>query len=121
MARCCGRCPGRIEELGVTHEGIEHVAGLAPRYLTKVCGSAPIKKLSVFTALCIIQTLGLTLILNEDPELTEKMKQRLSARRISRTPALARTQRTIELTPDFLKYRARRGGQARAKLPNLQR
>lgn len=48
----------RIAELGTTHNSIEETRGLQLGYLTKVISDPPPKRVGLFVAFLILQTLG---------------------------------------------------------------
>jgi hypothetical protein len=108
----------RIEQLDVSWETVEDIAGLQMGYLSKCLGTPPLKRASPFTIFLIASALGLRLSLTQDPAATEKLKGRW----IKRNPRMIRsavgTPKVIELTPDHMRRIGRMGGRARAALPN---
>jgi hypothetical protein len=62
----------RVEELGLSHETVEHLAGLQSGYLSKVIADPPPERMSPFTQFLILGAVGLRVKLEEDPQLIEK-------------------------------------------------
>jgi hypothetical protein len=107
----------RIDELEITHEVAEEIAGLQRGYLTKILGNPPAKRVQLFLACLLIEALGLEIRLYGRPDTIEKFKHRYEKRTLTRK---VRAQAgIIELLPDARTSRARLGGLARARLPNL--
>ena len=101
----------RVEELGLTLEAVENIAGLQAGYGSKILSTPPRKRMNAFTWFLLIQALGLRMVLEEDPELVERMRGRWTKRH-NRKPVLAAA-RIIQLTPDYRRRVARLGGFAR--------
>jgi hypothetical protein len=108
----------RIAELDISYETVEAIAGLQGGYLAKIIGSPPMKRVQLWTAFLLIEALGLRVKLEEDPELTEKLRHRYVKRKLTKK-VCAQAGRIIELPPDVRVSRARLGGLARARLSNL--
>jgi hypothetical protein len=53
--------------LGLTRGGVEELAGLQPNYCTKVILPNPMKKMSLWTAFLLLETLSLNLTVTENP------------------------------------------------------
>jgi hypothetical protein len=106
----------RIEQLETTHATIEAVSGLQSGYLSKITSDPPPKRMSMWTALLLLESLGLQVSLSIAPDFTERFAHRLERRKLVRTKA--RKARTSS-SPDFLRWRSKLGGNARAMLPDL--
>lgn len=106
----------RIEELNLSHETVEHLAGLQSGYLSKVIADPPPKRMSPFTQFLILQALGLRVRLEEDPELIEKIRGRWSKRKLRKSMRTAVSMdRVIHLPPDFMRRISRMGCEARMR------
>jgi hypothetical protein len=106
----------RIEELELSHETVEYLAGLQSGYLSKVIADPPPKRTSPFTQFLILQALGLRVKLEEDPQLIEKIRQRWSKRKLRKSMRTAVSiDRVIELPPDFMRRISRMGCEARMR------
>jgi hypothetical protein len=107
----------RIDALGTTFEAVDDRAGLQSNYCAKILGPTPLRRASPFTLFLLLEALGVELHLHETPgfnsDRLDPRKARKPVRRQARIPGI------IELTPDFRRWRARAGGEARARLPNL--
>jgi hypothetical protein len=107
----------RIDELELSYETVEAISGLQAGYLAKIIGNPPAKRVQLFTAFLLTEALGLEVRLYQRPDIVEKFKDRYVKRRL---PKKVRAQAgIIELPPDVRVSRARLGGLARARLPNL--
>jgi hypothetical protein len=106
----------RIEELDLSHETVEHLAGLRSGYLSKVIADPPPKRMSPFTQFLILQALGLRVKLEEDQQLIEKLKGRWSKRKLRKSMHTAVSMdRVIHLPPDFMRRISRMGCEARMR------
>ena len=108
----------RVEELNVSHEVVEAIAGLQSGYLSKVLADPPPKRMGPFTWFLILGALGLDVQLAENQQAMERLRPRLEKRKLVRKRIRAK-EGIIELTPDFRHRRSQLGGLARAKLPNI--
>jgi hypothetical protein len=114
----------RIEELGLSHETVEYLAGLQSGYLSKVIANPPPKRMSPFTQFLILQALGLDMQLVESPQLIEKLKGRWTKRKLTRPKKKILAESTlikVEIPIDTLRRRARAGGYARAQYLSRER
>ena len=68
------RC--RVVEVNTTFAGVDLLAGLPENYAAKLLAGAPIKGLSVFTLMCLINALALKLRLDPDDKVLAKLKRR---------------------------------------------
>jgi hypothetical protein len=106
----------RIEQLGLSHETVEHLAGLQSGYLSKVIADPPPKRMSPFTQFLILQALGLRVKLEEDQQLIEKIRGRWSKRKLRKSMRTAVSMdRVIHLPPDFMRRISRMGCEARMR------
>jgi hypothetical protein len=104
----------RIEELELSHETVEFLAGLQSGYLTKVIADPPPKRMSPFTQFLILQAFGLNVQLVENPQLIEKLKGRWTTRKLRKSMRTAVSiDRVIHLPPDFMRRISRMGCEAR--------
>jgi hypothetical protein len=102
----------RLDELQLTHETVDQLAGFSSGYAGKLLSDPPTKRMGHFSLFLILQTLGLDMVLVENPDALETLMK----------PALKRRQRWIHkaprivvLTPDMLRANGIKGGHARAK------
>jgi hypothetical protein len=105
----------RIAELNTTHAAVENASGAQLGYISKCVGDDPPKRISLWLALLLLQTLGLEITLTPAPGF-ERFAYRLEPRKNARKEARKARK---DLPPDFLRRRARLGGLARARLANL--
>jgi hypothetical protein len=95
------RVSGRLQELEISREGIDEIAGWADGYASKLLAGAAAKRRKIIGPLSLglmLGTLGLKMILVEDPESTARTLKR-------RTPVDHRQQRfgnVSRLTPKLL-------------------
>jgi hypothetical protein len=113
----------RIQELGLSYEVVNDLAGLQENYLTKVISNPPPKRMSPFTQFLILQALGLRIKQEEDPELIEKLRGRWTKRKLTKTKKIlpADSMHKMEIPIDTLRRRARAGGYARARCVSSER
>jgi hypothetical protein len=102
----------RLDELQLTHEIIDHLTGFQNGYSSKLLADPPQRRLGHFSLFVLLQTLGLDMVLVENPQALEGLKN----------PALRRRQawvlkapRIVVLTPDFLRMIGTKGGRARVQ------
>jgi hypothetical protein len=74
----------RIDELGITHQTLEAISGVTDGYISKVVGSPPQKRISIYTVLLLIEALGLEVRLFERPDLVERYRHRYVKRKLAR-------------------------------------
>jgi hypothetical protein len=74
----------RIDQLKITHEVLEELAGLPRGYGSKVWSDTPPKRISVHTLFWVLQSLGLKMRLEVDPALVEKLQHRWVKRKMAR-------------------------------------
>jgi hypothetical protein len=104
---------GRMRELGVTNETIDAITGLPSGYVGKLVGEGRIKNLGPMSFGVMLQSLGLKLIVVEDPKTTAKMRPRWMQReKALPLLAMARTRRATWL---FTSRSGRKAARARAK------
>jgi hypothetical protein len=104
----------RIAELDVSYETVEYLSGIQSGYLSKITAEPPPKRVCPFTWFVVLRALGLRVRLEEDSDLVEKLRPRWTKRKLTKKAKLAAPS-IIELTPDFMRSIARRGGYARAQ------
>jgi hypothetical protein len=68
----------------LSHEVVEALAGIPQGYISKILGTPPMKRVQLFTAFLLIQSLGLRVILEEDQDLAERLKHRWVKRKLAR-------------------------------------
>jgi hypothetical protein len=70
------RCRARRDELGITHETIDDIAGWAAGYGGKILAPNPIKNLGWMSLGSLLGTIGTMLIMVEDPEQIRRVQDR---------------------------------------------
>jgi hypothetical protein len=99
----------RVNELDVCGERFDEFAGLPKGYLSKLIGARPIRRMAMTSMQPVLAGLGLKGQFVEDPQGTERLKNRLSRRNGS----YVRAAPSIVLTVRFFKRIGRKGAQAR--------
>jgi hypothetical protein len=102
----------RVDELQITHEIIDHRSGFQSGYSSKLLSDPPQRRLGHFSLFVLLQTLGLDMVLVENPQALENLKNPMHKRRqawMLRAPSI------VHLTPDFLRLIGTKGGRARAQ------
>jgi hypothetical protein len=107
----------RIEELNISYETLEALAGIQSGYASKFLASPPPKRVTAFTWFLVLQALGMEMQLAENPQLAEKLRERRAKKKLTKKAKglPAGSTYKYELTPDLMRRRARMGGYARAK------
>jgi hypothetical protein len=109
----------RVHELQLTHEVVDHLAGFPLGYASKLLANPPTKRLGHFSLFCLLQTLGLDIVLVENPLALEALRNPQHLRRqrlVLRRPSI------VILTPDFLRANGTKGARVRnANLSPSQR
>ena len=100
----------RITQLELSHEVLDYAAGLPLGYSGKLLANPPVKRMGHFTLFLILQTLGLDIVLVENPEALESLKNRHFHRR---RPFMLRQPRITVFTPDFRRVNGSKGARAR--------
>jgi hypothetical protein len=100
----------RVAELELSHEIVDHLAGFQSGYCSKLLSDPPIRRLGNLSLFLLLQSLGLDLVLIENPQALESLKNPLHLRR-RRT--ILRAPRIVHLTPDFLRMIGAAGARAR--------
>lgn len=107
----------RVEELGLTREALDDVAGFQTGYSGKLLGLAHVRMLGRMSFGTILQALGLMLIVVEDPEALAKLNARGQKRKRPAVDASTRSISPIERVKmglfDDLMKRARDGRQVK--------
>jgi hypothetical protein len=77
----------RRDELGITHETIDEIAGLPSGYCSKLLAPEPMKGLGPISIPAILGALGVALVLVEDTAQVERVSPRWTKRkRLQRKP-----------------------------------
>ena len=109
----------RVTELQICGERFDEFAGLPRGYLSKLVGAHPTRKLGMQSFAPVLCGLGLRLLVIEDHEATERLRNRLPPRNGSYVRSAAWQ---VTLTRRFLQKIGRLGGKANmAKLTPKQR
>src|SRR5262249_37143995 len=66
----------RVAEVNTTFAGLDLLAGLPQNYASKLLAPEPIRGMSAFTLMCLVNALGLRLLLAPDADALAKLKQR---------------------------------------------
>lgn len=115
----------RVAELEITHETLDHVAGLQPGYASKLLCEPPMRRMGPLTLFLVLDALGMSIMITTDPVSFDRVRSRLTKRRTPRRRLLSSGKQgpvIIYLERDFLRQIASKGGLARtAKLGSLQR
>jgi hypothetical protein len=102
----------RLDELQITHETVDHLSGFASGYASKLLSDPPTKRLGHFSLFVLLQTLGLDIVLVENPEALEALRNPMHRRR--QAFVLKRPGHLI-FSADFLRRNGSKGGNARAR------
>jgi len=102
----------RVAELQTTHASVEAVSGIQSGYLSKVTSDPPSKRIGLYMAFILLESLGLRLSVSIDPT-TSRLAHRFEKRRLFRQARSERARK--DLPPDFLVHRSKKGGIARAQ------
>jgi hypothetical protein len=102
----------RLDELQVTHETVDHLAGFQSGYCGKLLADPPIKRMGHFSLFLILQTLGLDMVLVENPQALESL---MNPQHHRRQAWVLKAPRIVVLTPDFLRFIGHKGGLARVR------
>jgi len=103
----------RISELETTYSSVEALGDLQSNYLTKIIGDPPSKRIGLYMAFILLESLGLRLSVSIDPTFASRLAHRLEKRRLPRQASTTRARK--DLPPDFRVHRSRKGGRARAQ------
>jgi hypothetical protein len=98
----------RVTELQINGERFDHFAGLPTGYLSKLIGAKPIRRLGMVSFQPVLAALGLRLLVIEDQEATERLKNCLPPRNPSYVRSVAVHG---HLTTRFLQKIGRKGGE----------
>ena len=71
----------RFDSLQTTFEALDHASGLHSNYSNKLLGSVPVKSLGRVSLGPILQSLGLAILVVEDPAALARVRNRLTRRR----------------------------------------
>jgi hypothetical protein len=105
----------RVAELGITHELVDELGGLAGGHFSKIVCDPPLKRMGSLTLFPILEVLGLQIALVDDLPALKRTQKRFKkkAKRYGTRGKLA-FEGAKTLYADFLHIRAQRGGLARA-------
>jgi hypothetical protein len=76
----------RRDDLRVTNETIDEIAGVAQRYTQKLLATPPVRRFAGLSLGVVLGALGLKMTIAEDPEQTARIRRRLEPRK-RRLPA----------------------------------
>jgi hypothetical protein len=96
----------RANELAISRECLDELAGLHHGYSGKLLAPRPIRSLGDMSIRALLPALGIKLVAVADPEALE----RISSRLVKRCAEKVRTAQCITITLSFLHRIARRGG-----------
>jgi hypothetical protein len=104
-----------VEELDVSRETVDYASGLQSGYAAKILGPKKIKRLGSVSLPLILETLGLRLAVQIDPDSFERITAKLPKREVKTSIQAAKSGRgkTRLVSKRFLKRIARLGGVAR--------
>jgi hypothetical protein len=74
----------RVAELGITHETLDAVSGLQSGYASKLLCNPPMRRMGPIALFLVVQSLGMSLVLAEDPVGLRSLQHRLTPRRVKR-------------------------------------
>jgi hypothetical protein len=102
----------RLVELNITHEVVDYLGGFQLGYCSKLLSNPPVKRLGHFSLFALLEVLALDIVLVENPERLETLKNPAHLRRqrfLLKRPAIQ------IFAPDFLRLNGSKGGRARAR------
>ena len=70
----------RVQELEIKGRAFDAFAGLPDGYLSKLVGQRPIRRIAMTSMAPLFAALGIRCVVVEDPEATERLKNRLQPR-----------------------------------------
>jgi hypothetical protein len=107
----------RKDELNISNETLDAIAGLSPGTASKILGPVPTKRMGGLWLFLICGALGLGVALYQDPEALARVQSRLvprQQRNVRMRAVTTHDEVVIRLGPDFLHRIRRKGGLARA-------
>jgi hypothetical protein len=110
----------RADELNVSRTTLDEVAGLTPGHASKLLAPRPLKKLGNLTLGLLLQTMGLKLVVVEDPEALERIRAKLIPREVpanvlSLPWAVRHGAKHFLVSKRWVRKIGRKGGEQRAK------
>ena len=102
----------RVKDLQIHGQRFDEFAGLPTGYLSKLIGPRPVRRISHVSMGPLFAALGVTCVMLEDPEGTERLKNQVKPRNPSFVRAIP-ADACMVLTPRMLQRIRRLGGQAR--------
>lgn len=98
----------RRDELNISHETIDNIAGLQSGYTSKLLGPIPLKGFSHMSLGAVLGALGIGLVVIEDPEAKAKVQSRWQKRKRPQRlmPSISvsiqnEVPATIQITPEL--------------------
>ena len=101
----------QVEALGLSHEMLDHLTGLASGYSGKLLANPPIKRLGNLSLFLILEAIGLDIVLVENPQRLERLR---NLKHPQRRQIVLRRPRIQIFRQDFLRLNGSKGGRARA-------
>jgi len=74
----------RIEQIGITHEGLDTISGLTSGYSSKLLSIPPVKNLSLDSLVLLAAASGYALAFVENPRMLNRVKQEAKNRKLIR-------------------------------------
>jgi hypothetical protein len=103
----------RVAELGISHSTLDNVAGPPPGTAGKILAPVPTKRMGALWLFLVFGAIGLGVAVCEDGEALERVRSRLE-RRTERNVRVRSSLRMCVMDGDFIRFRGRKGGLARA-------
>jgi hypothetical protein len=103
----------RFQELGVSFETVDHIAGLPTRYTAKVLGLQPNRGFGQISLDALLGAAGIKLIAVSDSEALDRVRGRLEPLQRVDCGKARRKRILIRFTPDFMRKIGRLGGRKR--------
>jgi hypothetical protein len=100
----------RLDELGVSFETIDHVAGLPTRYTAKVLGLQPTRNFGQISLDALLGAAGIMLIAVQDAEALDRVRDRLVPLERIEHAAASRRRIIVKFTPEFMRKIGALGG-----------
>jgi hypothetical protein len=110
----------RADELNVSRTTLDEAAGLTAGHASKLLAPRPLKKLGNLTLGLLLQTMGLKLVVVEDPEALERIRAKLIPREVpanvlSLPWAVRHGAKHFLVSKRWVRKIGRKGGEQRAK------
>jgi hypothetical protein len=98
----------RIYALNTSQEATAELSGLPSRYLGKILGPRPVRSLGRISFGPLLASLGLQILVAEDPEALKRVENRIIPRK--KRPAMRSVAVHLQLSCKFLREIGRKGG-----------